>query len=486
MSTYNHGITILENPTSIEQPLVALSAVQVVYGTAPVNLVAKPSVNKPVLLKTLDEAKKSFGYSRDFEKYTLCEAMFVNFEMLKVAPIVFVNVLDPDVHKKSIPDLSVQIINKVSVVKNEGILLNSLKVKESAGVTEYVEDVDYVAGFNDAGHVVISILPSGTIPVAATSLEVSFDELDPSAVTSAEIIGGYDSSTNTFSGLELTKTIFPTLNVIPNILTAPGYSHLPEVAAVLVAKSYKINGLFNATNVLDLVGKTKEEALTYKEESFYTDTSTIPCWPRAKVGGEIINYSTIVAAAYARRNAEDSDIPYRSASNMKVRIEGMFNSDGQEVFLDQVEANVLNAKGVVTAINMNGWRIWGNNTANFDADIPLIADPKDRFIAIRRMFNWWGNSFIINFFDELDGPISYRLIESIVDTENIRANGFQAQGIIAGAKIEFRQEDNPMNDILGGRIKFIQKVGFFTPLEEITNVLEFDPNILAANLSGGE
>ncbi|MEK3955308.1 phage tail sheath family protein [Psychrobacillus sp. FSL K6-1464] len=485
---YNHGISVLENPTSIEQPLESFSAVQVVFGTAPVNLVSNTEsiVNKPVLLRTLEQAKEKFGYSKDFKKFTLCEAMYTSFELFKVAPVVFVNILDPKIHKKTVPDSIVAITNRIAVIQEEGILLDKVVVKDSAGATTHVKGTDYIAAFNDAGHVVITILTGGAITPGTTSVNVAYEQLDSSLVTPAEIIGGYDASTNSFSGLELIKTIYPSLNVVPNILLAPGYTHLPEVAAILVAKSYKINGSFNATNVLDLVGKTKEEALVFKEDNYYTDKSSMTCWPKPKIKGKILNYSTLVAAAYARRNAEDEGISYRSASNTKIAISGMVNDEGQEVFLDQVEANVLNAKGIVTAINMNGWRIWGNNTAAFDADLPLIADPKDRFIAVRRMFDWWGNSFVQNFFDSLDGPISYRLIESIVDDENVRSNGYQARGVIAGAKIEFRQADNPLNDILSGNIKFIQKAAFWTPLEQIENVLEFDPSILAATLAGGE
>ena len=70
---YNHGISILENPTSIQQPVETLSAVQVVFGTAPVNLEADSTskVDKPILLRSLEEAKQHFGYSNDFKKFTL-------------------------------------------------------------------------------------------------------------------------------------------------------------------------------------------------------------------------------------------------------------------------------------------------------------------------------------------------------------------------------------------------------------------------------
>lgn len=480
--SYNHGIKVLENPTTLEQPVEALSAVQVIWGTAPVNQVENPPVNKPILLRSMEEAKKYFGYSNNFKEYTLCEAMYVNFELFKVAPVVFVNVLDPSIHKKSVTDDLIQLTNDAAIIETSGVLLDSLVVKDQEGTSTFVKNVDYIANFNDKGYVMISVLDD-SIPKPST-LQVTFEKLDPSLVKDEDIIGGYDAETNTFSGLELVRTVYPTLNLVPNLLLAPGFSKSPTIAAVLVAKSYQINGCFNATNVLDLVGKTKEEAVDFKEDNYLTDKSSILCWPKAVADEKTLNYSTVVSASYSRRNADDNDIPYRSASNTKIKISGMINEDNQEVFLDQLEANVLNAKGIVTAINMGGWRTWGNNTASFDADQPMNPDPKDRFISIRRMFDWWGNSFIQNFFDSLDGPISYRLIESIVDEENIRANGYQARGVIAGAQIKFNPSENPMSDILNGRIKFHQKVGFFPPTEEIVNVLEFDPTFLASNLGG--
>lgn len=480
--TYNHGIKVREKPTTLEQPKVALSAVQVIWGTAPVNQVENPPVNKPIILRSLEEAKRHFGYSKNFKEYTLCEAMYVNFEMLKVSPVVFVNVLDPAVHKKAVSDQEVLPINDAAILTAEGILLNTLKIKSNDGEKTFVRNTDYIASFDNNGHVLVTFLPN--VITDSEPVKVTYDKLDPTLVKEDDIVGGYDAELNTFSGLELVKTIYPTLNVVPNLLVAPGYSHLPAVAAVLVAKSYQINGCFNATNVLDLVGKTKEKVIEYKEEHYLRDKSSILCWPKAFIKGETLNYSTIVAASYARRNADNDDIPYHSASNMKIGISGMVNEEGQEVFLDQLEANVLNAKGIVTAVNMGGWRTWGNNTASFDAEDSAIPDPKERFISIRRMFDWWGNSFVQNFFDSLDGPISYRLIESIVDEENIRANGYQARGVIAGAKITFNALENPMNAILNGKIKFKQKVGFFPPTEEIENELEFDPTFLAADLGG--
>lgn len=485
---YNHGITLTENPTSIQQPTESLSAVQVVIGTAPINLVdnVEAVVNKPILVRSMDEAKQKLGYSSNWDEYTLCEVMDASFKKFKVGPVVFINVLDPSEHKESVANLVVTIQNKQARIEDTGVLLDSLVVKSSDGSTTFTENTDYLSAFDQDGKPVISILSTGAIPPIATQLQVTFDKLDPSAVNNLDIIGGYDSTSNSSKGLELIQSVFPTLGLIPNIILAPGFSHEIEVGAILSAKSNGINGSFNAIALLDVKGKTKEDAVTEKETKEFNEKSSIVCWPKAKIDSSVYHLSTIIAATMVRTDAENEDIPYKSPSNKRIPINALVNDDGQEIFLDYLQGNTLNANGIVTAINMNGWRTWGNNTAAFNSELPGIMDPKDRFIAVRRMFDWWGNSFIINYFDKVDDPGNYRLIESLVDSENIRANGYQARGHIAGAKIEFRQADNPISQILNGKIKFVQKVAFFTPAEEIVNVLEFDPTILSNSLFGGE
>ena len=99
---------------------------------------------------------------------------------------------------------------------------------------------------------------------------------------------------------------------------------------------------------------------------------------------------------------------------------------------------------------------------------------KDRFIASRMMFNWWGNSFILTYFQKVDDPANRRLIEMVIDTENIRANGFKANQQIADAKMTFSAAENPITGLLDGTIKFHQYLTTFTPAKNIENVLEFD------------
>lgn len=477
--SYNHGIDILENPTSIIPPITSDSAIQVVFGTAPVNLVENPqeAVNKPILLNNWKEAVERLGYDNDWDSYTLCQSMDATFVAFNVAPIVMINVLDPKRHYEEVTDKIVTFSNGEAVIRDKGVLLDSLKL---TGDREYVRDTDYLAAFDRDGFVVLTLL---TGPDA--SITASYKKLDPTKVTDNDLVGGYDIQTGNYEGLEVIDQVYPRLGIVPGLILAPGWSHKPVIGSVIDAKTRSINSCFNAFNLLDVDSsevKNYQDALSWKNQNSYTSKDSIVLFPKVRVGNKVYWYSAIEAALIAFTDANNDGVPYVSPSNERLPISGTLLDDGTEIFLDQPQGNFLNGGGIVTAINMNGWRSWGNNTAAY----PGTSDVKDRFIPIRRLFSWWGNTFILTYFDNVDDPTNYRLIESIVDSENIRANGFKASGQIAGAKMEFRQKDNPVTNILNGRIQFIQKIAAFPPAEHIVNVLEYDPTILTNALFGGE
>ncbi|SFP11182.1 phage tail sheath family protein [Salibacterium halotolerans] len=480
---YRHGIYTTESDTQVVDPVEAGTGL-VVFGTAPVNLLDNPSeaVNKPIQVNDWNGAKNEIGYSEDWSKFTLCQQMDASFRRINAGPVIFVNVLNPTDHTASESAVTINVSEGEAVIEKEGVLLNSLTVSAGDGSSNYVEDTDYTADFNEDGHVVISILDSGSI--TGSDLTVTYDYLDPESVTSEDIIGGYDSENGTYQGIEVIEQVFPRLGVNPGLLSAPGWSHQEEIGTTLVLKSRGINGGFNAGNILDVKGNTKDDAASDKDTKLYDDSSSTICWPRAKISGKTYQYSAIAAALMVRLDAENDNVPYKSPSNKKISISAMVNDAGEEVYLDQMAANELNGNGIFTAINLNGWRTWGNNTAAYNDTVQNI-DVKDRFIAVRRMFDWWGNSFMLSFLDRVDDPTNTRLIESVVDSENIRGNSLQGEGQIAGAAIEFRQKDNPTSDILDGVIKFKQRVAFYTPARVIENDLEFDPTLLTNALFGG-
>lgn len=484
---YNHGIRILENPTSIVTPLQSDADLQVVVGTAPIHLATDPSkaVNTPIVAYKWSEAVEKLGYSTDWDKYTLCQSMYATFQLVNVAPIVFINVLDPDKHATQVTDVSHTITDSKFTIENtgvpvDGVLLSTIVVKNATTTAEL--DNDYVVAFDDKGHVTISILATGALSAVST-VTVSYKVLDPTLVDDLDIIGGYNATKKQNEGLEVVSDVFPKLGLVPGQIVAPGWSHKPTISAVMSAKSQNINECFNAETVKDIDVSTVtsyDEAPAWKNTNGYTQKDATLCYLKVKVGDISMWMSALQAAVKAFKTANNEAIPSRSPSNTLVSITGTVLSDGTEVLLDKAQANYLNSQGIVTMINFMGWRTWGNNKACY----PANTDVKDRFINIRSMFNWWGNSFILTYFQKVDDNADYRLIESVVDSENARANGFVGSGQVAGAQMKFRRVDNPIPNILNGSIKFEQKLAFWTPAEDIANVLEFDPTMLQSALGG--
>lgn len=480
-NNYAHGIEVVENPTALMPPVKGTSGVQVVIGTAPVHLTENPeeAVNVPVLCNEYQEAVKSLGYSTDFKKFTLCQSVFASFLIFNVAPIVLVNVLDPKKHKKENAEETYVISNGQALINEEGVLLNTLKVTN--GATELVQNVDYVAEFNSSGYVVISLVPGGNAE-GADSIKVASTSIDPTAVTVDDIIGGYDAATGKYAGIECAKIVRSKLGVTPGLLLVPGWSHYPAVAAALDSKN-TLSGSYRNENIVD-IDTTRADVYTkaeqVKEEDGISGIHTIACWPKVIVGGKEIYYSALLGAMTAYLDANNDDCPNISLSNKLVGINGIVLEGGEEVNLELSQANTLNSWGIVTAINDEGWRAWGNNMACY----PTVTDIKDRWINCRRFFSWWGNTFINTFKAKVDDLMNKQLIETVVDAENIRGNSLVQEGKCAGARMEYNVGDNPIENLVDGKIKFKQYLAQYTPAESITNELEFDTDMLESAING--
>lgn len=466
--SYQHGVYVEEQSTAVTAPVTADSAVQVVIGTAPVNMSQQGDILSPQIAYSYDEAVKKVGYSKNFADFTLCQSISASFLVYNVAPIILINVLDPAKHVKKVDTEETIILSqKRGVIQKEGILPDSVIVKSGSGETEvsYLSGKDYTFSFDDDGYLAINVADGGAIAANVTELKVTYSQLDPSKVTKDDIV----------AGIQKIAMVYPLFNVFPGLILAPKWSAIPEIYMTLAAKTTKLNGIFGCTALADMdttEADTYDKVSALKSKNGMTDKNSILMWPKCKVGNDIYDYSAIAAAHTADTDASNDNVPYVSPSNKPLKITAICDSSGKEIVLDFLMANELNGAGVCTALNMNGWRFWGNRTAAY----PANTDVKDSFIPVRRMFSWWGNTFILTYFQKVDDPMNKRLIESVMDSENIRAGGFKARYQIADAKIEYIDKDNPTTDLLNGKIRFRQLLTPFPPAEAIINTMEFDVN----------
>lgn len=454
---YNHGVRVKEQATSLVAPVTGTAGLQVIIGTAPVNLAADPykATNVPMIAYSFSEAVEQVGYSDDFKNYTLCQSMDACFRVLNVAPIILINVLDPKKHKKANEEQTVNVEKMQATAKVAGILADTVEVK--ANEATLTAGTDYITTFDDDGYLVITLTAGGK-GASAKTLTVNSTSIDPTAVTESDIIGGYNASTGAETGMELIRHIYPKFSMTPGLLLAPGWTQKPNVGIALAAKCEEINGVFTCECILDIdtAEATKyTDCNDWKNKNGYTNKHAALLWPQVKVGTKQYAYSAIFGALTAYTDASNDDVPNLSPSNKLIGITGLCLEDGTEVTLDQPQANLLNGQGIITAINDSGWKSWGN-------------------------------SFILTYKQKVDEPGNYRLIESIVDSENIRGNSYVSQGKCAGARIEFSEDENPVTDILNGKIQFHQYLAPYVPAEDILNILEFDPDMLSAALNGGE
>lgn len=480
---YRHGIYVSEIPTAIVPPVSASAGLPVVFGTAPVNLAADPTgiTNVPTLCYTYQEAVAAFGYSKDWEKYTLCEFMKSQFALYAVGPVVFINVLDPAVHKKEEENTNIAMAKGVAKIKSTGVLLASLVVKLTEAGQPLVKDTDYTAAFNDEAEVIVTRIEGGDIPEPQASILCSYTDIDPSAVDTDDIIGGIDIATGDPEGLELVNRVFPLFRLIPGQIVAPGWSHHPAVAAVMTAKAGNINGHFKAIAVTDADSSSEgadqyTKVAAWKNDNNYMSPRQIVCWPKVKLGDDHYHLSTQAAGRMCLTDFDNSDVPYKSPSNKSIQANGAMVASGKAVALDPEQAAYLNGQGIVTALNfIGGWKLWGNRTGVY----PASSDPKDAFIPVRRMFDWIGNTLTQTFWSKIDEPTNRLLIDTVMDSANIWFNGLAARKMILGGRVEFLSSENPTTDLIDGIIKFHVYVMPPGPAREMDFIMEYDVNYMS-------
>lgn len=460
---YQHGVYTYEVPTSIVPPVTTTAGLTVIVGTAPINLTDPTLVNKPVLAYSYADAVKSMGYSADFDSYTICEAISSHFALFGVGPLVMINVLDSAKHKKT-GEATLDVVEGEAILRQSGVLATSLKITNEDGSTPYSE---FETEFDDEGYLHIFIEAAGKI-------KITFDQLDPAAVTSADVIGGV-SLDGKLKGLELVNEVFPRFRVVPGIIIAPKFSTDSAVAAVMKAKSVNINGLFKAISIVDIPTdsvRNYTEVPAYKNQNNLDSPNLLVAWPKVSLGGVQYHMSTQLASEINLTDAQNEGIPYKSPSNKSLQMDACVLADGTEVMLDHTQANYLNGQGIITAINwIGGWKAWGNETSCY----PGNTDPKDRSIPIRRMFIYEQNSVILTFGDKVDEAGNRKLVELVMDSKNIDLNGKAARGFILGGRVEFVETENPVTALMDGTYAFHM---YLTPppaAKEIKWLVEFDP-----------
>ena len=457
----------------------------VLVGTAPVqNLLPDDNgdwnVNKPILVNDISEAKKYFGYSDDWAKYSLCEAMHVFLELAGVGPLVMINVLDPkSTHRSSAvtTKTATPSSGRITIANCEDAILDTITVKtQDTPPVEKVKGTDYTAVYNAAKKsIIIQELTAGALGSAA--LDITYYTVTASAITSTDIIGA-DDGAGTHTGLYAIKDVYNLCGVIPAIFMAPGWSEVPAVHATMATLSLKINGHWDAWMFTDIpisdngTPVTMASAKTWKDANGYTKKNETVSFPMV-VGTDSKKYhlSVIRCANFLQLLAENDGIPYHTASNTAAGIVAnlwLGASSVGKVFDDQYINENLNKNGICSAAFVGGrWVIWGAHSAEYDQ---VNGDNINVSETNYMMLFYLSNDFQARRVYDVDQPLSANDIQSITAEEQSRLDALVKIGALTYGVATLDTSEAAKSDMYNGDFLFIFDVTT-TPIAKGLTVL---------------
>lgn len=461
MSEYLHGAYGSVQP--VGSKVSARSRNAIIYvGTAPVHLTANgaANVNKPVVINNMAEARKLLGYSDDWAKYTLCEAMYIHLEQYGVGPLVMINVLDPATHKaEEGGTASLTPTNgTVTIVNADDIILSSVKVNGKEAGT------DYTAAYDASKHtIVISEKVHGGLGTEA--LSITYDLIDATKVDADDVIGSTDEEGLNL-GLYAIKNIYQSTGYIPSYLVAPGFSDQPKVHAVMANVTKKVNGHWDVYMMTDLPVADGESALTissaalWKKNNGYTQENETVSFPAVKgTDGKVYHLSVLRAAAHQKLLLANDGIPYNTASNTDCPIiENLYLGEAAKnrVYDDEIINDKLNRNGIASAAFVGGrWALWGAHSADYTED---NADSINLAETNRLMLYYLSNDFQHRRFANIDQPMTINAIKAIVAEEQARLDALVKIGALTFGEVQLDASADARSDMIMGDYVFSFRV----------------------------
>lgn len=445
---------------SVTQSTVVSSTKAVIFGTAPVHLIRNSSalVNTPIVVNGMSDAKRKIGYSEEWDKYTLCEQLAANFDnkLGNVGPLYLVNVLNPAVHSSDSPTtVDLTFVNNKATIASSDIIVDTLALEGMAYDKDYITDYDYTKG-----QLIITYVGSNmpTSPVSA-----SYSTVDPSAVTEDDVIGGVTSG-GEYAGIGVLKLVNQELDVVPNLLAAPGWSHIPKVYNALVTAADRINGHWYAFVVADIPVETKnaesevqridtiDAAKAWQTANGYDSERSRISWPMGEDNvGRKYHLSSQTVAAFMREDAKNGGVPMRTVGNIQIPVTKLYFGEGsRNRGYDQETATELDKVGICTAIKLNGkWVLWGDHTAAYRHG--LNNDARSIFDTSMRVLYHILNSFQLDWGTRIDSTMDPGLKDTIRVREQEKLDILKTKGVLIGnPKVEFLEASNPTENLMNG------------------------------------
>lgn len=299
----------------------------------------------------------------------------------------------------------------------------------------------------------------GTLPSAIDSI---FDQTGAAVVvirveaganeaaTIANVIGGVNSQTGDYEGVQAFLGSASALGVSPRILIAPGFTHQrdAENANAVVAELIGIADRLRAVIVADGPNTTDEDAIAYAGDFGSRRVYVVdPFVKKLDADGNTVTYpaSAAVAGLIAKSDAERGF--WWSPSNQTIAgITGTARPIDFALGDVNSRANILNENKVATIIREDGFRLWGNRTTT--------ADPKWVFLSVVRTSDIINDSLLRAHLWAVDRNITKTYVSDVVESVNSYLRFLTSIGAILGGKCYADPDLNTPENIALGKVYF--------------------------------
>lgn len=267
--------------------------------------------------------------------------------------------------------------------------------------------------------------------------------------TKANVIGGVNSITGNYEGVQAFLGAQSVTGYRPRILIAPHFTHQTDATVnPVVAALQSVADRLRAVILQDGPNTTDAAAIQCASNSGSARVYLCDPWVlKVAASGDTVQAppSAFIAGLIAKSDNERGW--WWSPSNQEINgIVGTVRPVDFTLGDPNCRANLLNAANVATIIHQNGYRLWGNRS--------LSSDPKWQFLSVRRTADILNDTVLVNHLWAVDRNIVKTYIADVTDGVNDYMRDLKGLGAILGGKCWADPDLNTPGNITNGHVYF--------------------------------
>jgi phage tail sheath protein FI len=280
--------------------------------------------------------------------------------------------------------------------------------------------------------------------------------------TTANVLGGVNSTTGNYEGVEALKSARSVTGFAPRLILAPGFTHQRTTTAnAVAAKLVVVAEALRAIALVDAPNTTDAAAITYAGDFSSRRAYIVDPFVLMDKAGVPTAMPTSPAVAGVIARVDNEVGFWASPSNHEVRnVLGLARPVDWSVGSTTSRANVLNEAKVTTLIRDGGYRLWGNRTAS--------GESKWAFLSVVRTADMINDSIQNGLKWAQDRGITKTLVEDVVTSVNNYLADLRARGAIINGKAWADPALNSPTEVAQGHLTIDFDFAPAYPAERIT------------------